>query len=69
MKTFILPIAMLALLAACDSTDHSESQTAMAQNENPLELDLSKFSWTREPESCVIKGDTIEVVTKPKTDL
>ena len=69
MKTFILPITMLALLAACDSTDHGESQTAMEQNENPLELDLSKFSWTREPESCVIKGDTIEVVTKPKTDL
>lgn len=69
MKTFILPIAMLALLAACDSKDNGESQTAMAQNENPLELDLSKFSWTREPESCVIKGDTIEVVTKPKTDL
>ena len=44
MKTFILPITMLALLAACDSKDNGESQTAMAQNENPLELDLSKFS-------------------------
>lgn len=32
-------------------------------------MDLTKFSWTREPESCTINGDIIEVVTKPHTDL
>lgn len=32
-------------------------------------MDLTKFKWTREPESCKIGNDTIEVVTKPHTDL
>lgn len=32
-------------------------------------LSLSDFEWTREPESFTIKGDTIEVVTRPGTDL
>ena len=42
----------------------------MPEQENSvMNIDISKFSWTREPQSCVIKGDTIEVVTKPKTDL
>ncbi|MBQ0062359.1 MAG: DUF1349 domain-containing protein [Bacteroidales bacterium] len=32
-------------------------------------LNLADFEWTRQPESSVIKGDTIEIVTKAKTDL
>ncbi|MDO4322370.1 MAG: DUF1349 domain-containing protein [Lachnospiraceae bacterium] len=32
-------------------------------------MDLSRFKWTREPERCKIDGDTIEIVTKPHTDL
>lgn len=32
-------------------------------------MDFKKFKWTREPESYKIIGDTIEVVTKPHTDL
>lgn len=32
-------------------------------------LNLADFEWTREPESFTINGDTIEIVTKPKTDL
>lgn len=32
-------------------------------------MDFKKFRWTREPESYKIIGDTIEVVTKPHTDL
>ena len=32
-------------------------------------LDLADFVWTREPASFAIKGDTIEIVTKPGTDL
>ena len=34
-----------------------------------MEMNLSKFVWTREPKSFEIKGDKIEVVTKPHTDL
>ena len=33
------------------------------------ELDLGALEWTREPQSCAIKGDTIEIVTAPGTDL
>ena len=32
-------------------------------------MDLSKFQWTREPESCQITDGRIEIVTKPGTDL
>lgn len=32
-------------------------------------MDLTKFKWTREPESYKISNDTIEVVTRPHTDL
>ena len=38
-------------------------------NQNVMILNIGNFKWTRQPESCVIKGDTIEVVTKPGTDL
>lgn len=34
-----------------------------------MEIDLSKFKWTREPESCAIDEGMIEIVTKPHTDL
>lgn len=33
------------------------------------EMDLTKFEWTREPASCKISNDRIEIVTKPHTDL
>lgn len=32
-------------------------------------MDLKKFTWTREPEHYQINQDTIEIVTKPHTDL
>lgn len=32
-------------------------------------MDLSKFQWTREPESCRIQDGVVAVVTKPYTDL
>lgn len=32
-------------------------------------MDLTKFQWTREPESYEIGQDKIEIVTKPHTDL
>lgn len=32
-------------------------------------MDITGFKWTREPESYKINNDSIEVVTKPHTDL
>ena len=32
-------------------------------------MDLTKFTWTREPERCTIAENRIEIVTKPHTDL
>lgn len=32
-------------------------------------MDLTRFQWTREPESYKIGQDTIEITTKPHTDL
>ena len=32
-------------------------------------MDLSTFQWTRQPEGCTIADGTIEVVTRPHTDL
>lgn len=32
-------------------------------------FDVSKLEWTREPQSCTISADKIEIVTKPYTDL
>lgn len=34
-----------------------------------MKLSIDKFKWTRQPERWTIKGDVIEVVTKPHTDL
>ena len=32
-------------------------------------MDLTVLKWTREPESCKIGSDMVEIVTKPHTDL
>jgi len=32
-------------------------------------FDISKLEWTREPESFVMNGSTVEIITKPHTDL
>lgn len=32
-------------------------------------MDVSNFSWTREPKRCTIGPERIEVVTRPRTDL
>lgn len=34
-----------------------------------MKFDVQNLTWTREPESCVITQDRIEIVTKPHTDL
>lgn len=32
-------------------------------------MDFTKFNWTREPDSYRINKDSIEIITKPHTDL
>lgn len=77
--------AMLAtLLVACTSNNAESNTESNMETEMTMDasadvvakvlkhegsLSLTDFVWTREPESFAIKGDTIEVVTKPGTDL
>ena len=69
MKKTIIVAVLLTALVACTSKDNSSSQMSVEQNQQIMTLNIKDFKWTREPESCVIKGDTIEVVTRPGTDL
>lgn len=34
-----------------------------------MKFDISKAEWTREPKSCTVTDDRIEIITKPYTDL
>ncbi len=56
------------MLAACGNKEEETSKTNV-ETKSTMTLNINDFSWTREPESFVIKGDTIEVVTKPHSDL
>ena len=67
-KNFIF-FALLTMLSACTDKDNGKRQANVGNNQNVMKLNIGNFKWTRQPESCVIKGDTIEVVTKPGTDL
>ena len=69
MKKIIITVTMLSLLAACTGKENSKQQENIVQNQNVMILDIDNFKWTRQPESCSIQNDTIEVVTKPGTDL
>ena len=69
MKNFIIPFALLALMTACSGNNNGKSQENVEQNNKVMTLNIDNFKWTRQPESCAIKGDTIEVVTMPGTDL
>ena len=60
-KLFVFALAIF--MAACTS-NITEKDVTLGEP-----LDLSDFEWTREPGSFAVKGDTIEVVTKPGTDL
>ena len=63
-------LALLSLaITACGNKNGNGIEKMPEQENSVMNIDINKFSWTREPQNCVIKGDTIEVVTKPKTDL
>ena len=34
-----------------------------------MKISIGDFVWTREPESCIITDNTVEIITKPYTDL
>lgn len=69
MNKNIIFFALLTMLSACIGKDNGKRQANVGNNQNVMILNIGNFKWTRQPESCVIKGDTIEVVTKPGTDL
>lgn len=69
MNKNIIFFALLTMLSACADKDNGKRQANVGNNQNVMKLNIGNFKWTRQPESCVIKGDTIEVVTKPGTDL
>ena len=69
MKKIIISLAVVALLASCADKENAKPQENVEQTNKVMTLNINEFKWTREPESCTIKGDTIEVVTKPGTDL
>lgn len=69
MNKNIIFFALLTMLSACTGKDNGKRQAKVGNNQNVMILNIGNFKWTRQPESCVIKGDTIEVVTKPGTDL
>ena len=69
MNKNIIFFALLTMLSACTGKDNGKRQANVENNQNVMILNIGNFKWTRQPESCVIKGDTIEVVTKPGTDL
>lgn len=68
MAAGLLALLLLAI-TACGNKNGNGIEKMPEQENSVMNIDISKFSWTREPQNCVIKGDTIEVVTKPKTDL
>lgn len=64
---FLNLFAVLAIMTACNN--NVKQQENMAATDKTMNIDINGFAWTRQPESYVIKGDTVEVITKPKTDL
>lgn len=65
---FLNLFAVLAIVTACGN-NNVKQQENMAETDKTMNIDINGFAWTRQPESYAIKGDTVEVITKPKTDL
>lgn len=76
MKKLLYTVLAVSMMAC---TSNKTENNDMAKNDtvdvvtnvlkDSAKLNLSDFEWTREPESFSINGDTIEIETKPKTDL
>lgn len=75
MKKVIFCVLAISLMACTSSKTQNQETESMTNDvvtnvlhEGAL-LNLADFEWTREPESFAIHDDTIEIVTKPGTDL
>lgn len=75
MKKIIVILCVISM-TACTSkkTDNTSSikdstDIVLSILKGEKSLDYSYFQWTREPKSYAVGQDTIEIVTKPKTDL
>lgn len=69
---FCICLTMLntAFIMAQDKTMKEQSRDIVSEIlEKNKQLDFNCFEWTRQSQNFSIKGDTIEVVTRPKTDL
>lgn len=61
---------LLLLLCFVAFSAVSEAQiTVTSQKQKTMTLNIDNFKWTRQPKSCTINNDTIEVITNPGTDL
>ncbi|MCQ2335102.1 MAG: DUF1349 domain-containing protein [Paludibacteraceae bacterium] len=73
MKKILYSVLAISLMACTTGkTEKTESETndvVAAVLHDGAALNLADFEWTRQPESFAIHDDTIEVVTKPGTDL
>ena len=58
MAANLLALLLLAL-TACGNKNGNGIEKMPEQENSVMNIDINKFSWTREPQSCVIKGDTI----------
>ena len=66
----LLAVSLMACSPSDDKTATGNKADAVAETlKNGKALNLADMEWTRKPKSFAIKGDTIEVVTNPKTDL
>ena len=67
-KTVLIALSICAM--ACAPKNTSDKNDIVANIlKGEAGLDLTAMEWTREPESFEVKGDTIEIVTAPGTDL
>ncbi len=85
MKKILYAVLVAAMVACTQNKTTNNMETDNVTNDSTdvvasvlkdsAALNLADFEWTREPESCVIKdvdstgSPTVEVVTKPHTDL
>lgn len=69
MKQATLALCLLPLLLGCTGKQDNQQPQASTEATLTTSLDINNFRWTREPQACTIKGDTIEVTTAPGTDL
>ena len=64
-RILIVAIVALLLVGCNEKRSNVDSETGASMPN----LSLRDFQWTRIPDSCRRRGDTVEVVTRPKTDL